>query len=281
MPRFTIAFLAGTLAALSAAPAVGASDTPTTSEWSVKPRGRLQVDIARVDAPPALASGDFGTEAEARRAYLGVDGTLPGDFEYRLEADFAGSSVKLTDIYLAYKPAPGLTLTLGQHKPFFGIEEQTSDLFTSMLERAAFTSAFGFERRLGFSGTYSQGGLLVQLGAFSVNTANLDADDDSFSVDGRLVFSPKVGPGVLHLAGSAHWRDLGDETGSVRYRARPFTHTTEPRLIDTGAIDASGERHFGVELAYIAGPFHATLEGHRITALRPGLANPDFTGGYA
>jgi phosphate-selective porin OprO/OprP len=291
MTRYFTLFLLGSCALLPAPvgaqtaepkPSAGdASAGSSSSEWSIKPRGRLQLDFSDIAAPRALGDEGLGTETEVRRAYLGVDGTLPANLSYRVEADFAGSSVTLTDVYLAYKAAPNFTLTLGQHKPFTSLEEQTSDLFTSMLERAAFTSGFGFERRLGVSGTYSKDGLLVQLGAFSVNAADLDTDDDNLSIDGRVVLNRKVGPGTLHLGGSAHWRDLGSATESVRYRVRPFTHATDLRLIDTGAISASGERHFGLELAYIAGPFHATLEGHRMTVLRPGLPNPSFAGGYA
>ena len=291
MARFHSLVFLGVLAAVPSpslaqsvepAPATSAPEASSGSEWSIKPRGRLQVDVADVDAPAAIPGDGFGTETEIRRAYLGVDGTLPGNVGYRIEADFAGESVQFTDVYLTYKPADGLTLTLGQHKPFSGLEEQTSDLFTSMLERAAFNSAFGFERRIGLSGAYSRGDLLVQAGAFTVHTADLDADDDSYGFDGRVVFSPQVGPGELHIGGSAHLRELrGDDAGTVRYRARPFAHTTDTRLVDTGSIAASGERSFGAELAYITGPFHATLEGHRITALRPGLSNPSFWGGYA
>src|SRR5690606_29899068 len=42
----------------------------------------------------------------------------------------------------------------------------------------------------------------------------------------------------------------------------------------------SGERNFGVEVAYVRGPFHAVAEGHVMTALRPGLDDPTFQGGY-
>src|SRR5690606_39042080 len=97
----------------------------------------------------------------------------------------------------------------------------------------------------------------------------------------RLVFSPKVGDGVLHIGGSAHFRELNDAATTVRYRARPFVHTTDLRLVDTRAFSATGERNFGAELAYINGPLHVTLEGHRMTAIRPGLPNPTFWGGYA
>jgi phosphate-selective porin OprO/OprP len=277
--------------ASAAAPASSASGTEAawkgapewTAEggWSFKPRGRMQLDTAAIDAPDGIPGNSLGAATEFRRAYLGMEGNLPGAFGYRIEADFANSSVELTDVYLTYKPSDALTLTLGQHKPFGGLEELTSDLFTSMLERAAFTSAFGFERRVGLSGAYSGGDLLVQLGAFADNARDLNADsNNSYSLDGRVVFSPEVGGGRLHLGASAHYRDLNDASPTVRYRARPFFHTTDLRLVDTGDITATGERNFGAELAYVHGPFHATAEGHSMTALRPGLDDPTFWGGY-
>lgn len=259
----------------------GAPEWRSAGGWSFKPRGRLQLDAAAIDAPDGIGNESLGVGTEIRRLFLGFEGSLPGNFGYRFEADLANSSVELTDVFLTYKPAAALTFTVGQHKPFTGLEELTSDLFTSMLERAAFTSAFGFERRVGLSGAYSQGDLLVQLGAFSDNARDLNSDrNNSYSLDGRIVFSPEVGAGRLHLGASAHYRDLNDATDVVRYRARPFFHTTDLRLVDTGEFSATGERNFGAELAYVQGPFHATAEGHVMTALRPDLANPTFWGGY-
>ena len=260
----------------------GAPEISGAGGWSFKPRGRLQVDAAVIEAPSSIPGNSLGFGSEFRRAFLGVEGTIPGGFGYRLEADFADSSVTLTDVFLTYKPASGVTLTLGHQKPFGGLEEMTSDVFTTMMERAAFVSGFGFERRVGLSGTYAGGDVVVQLGAFSDNAEDLNADgNNSFSLDGRVVYSPKVGDGILHIGGSAHFRELNDAAATVRYRARPFVHSTDLRLIDTRPFSASGERHFGAELAYIGGPLHVTLEGHRMTAIRPGLPNPTFWGGYA
>lgn len=259
----------------------GAPEWSSESGWSFKPRGRLQLDAAVIDAPRGVGGNSLGTATEFRRAYLGFEGSLPGNFGYRLETDLAGSAVELTDVFLTYEASDALTLTLGQHKPFGGLEELTSDLFTSMLERAAFTSAFGFERRVGLSAAYSSDDVLVQLGAFTDNAKDLNADsNNSYSVDGRAVFSPELGGGRLHLGVSAHYRDLNQASPTVRYRARPFVHTTDLRLVDTGNIAATGERNFGAELAYIHGPFHATAEAHRMTALRPGADDPTFWGGY-
>jgi phosphate-selective porin OprO/OprP len=259
-----------------AAPEVSSGDG-----FTFKPRGRLQLDMAVVGAPDGVSDEGLGFATEIRRAYLGAEGSLPGNFGYRIEADLANSSVDLTDVFLTFKPNGSFTLTVGQHKPFDGLEDMTSDLFTSMLERAAFNSAFGFERRLGLSGAYSRGDLPLQLGVFADNARDLgDSADDAYSLDGRIVISPRIGAGRLHLGASAHYRDLDDASDVVRYSARPFTHTTDVRLVDTGTFRASGERNFGAELAYVQGPYHATAEGHVMTPLRPGLANPTFWGGY-
>ena len=260
----------------------GAPRLATKDGWSFKPRGRVQIDSAGVDAPGSVVGNSLGIGTEFRRAYFGIDGTIPGAFGYRIEADLANSSVDLTDIYLTYKAGPKLTLTLGQHKPFQSMEDMTSDLFTSFMERAAFNGGFGFERRVGFSGTYIGTAVMVQAGAFTDNAADLNSDaNNSYSLDTRVVFMPKLGAGQLHLGGSFHARDFNDAATSTRYRARPFVHTTDARLVNTGNINASGETGYGLELAYVSGRFHATAESSWMKARRPGLADPTFNGGYA
>jgi phosphate-selective porin OprO/OprP len=261
----------------------GAPEITGEHGWSFKPRGRMQFDVAGVDAPGGLSAGNehLGTSTEFRRAQIGFDGTMPGGFGYRVEANLANSEVELTDLYLTYNASKSLTLTVGQHKPFWGLEEMTSDLFTSMMERAAFSQAFGFERRVGASAAWSSGSFLVQGGVFSDDASALNADSNkSWSLDGRVVAMPKVAGGMLHVGGSIHLRDLGGSVNTARYRARPFVHTTDVRLVDTGSFGASGERAYGAELAWVKGRFHATGESYWMTSMRPGQANPTFNGGY-
>lgn len=258
----------------------GAPKLASKDGWSFKPRGRLQVDTAGVSLPGH--NNSLGIATEFRRAYIGFDGTMPGGFGYRVEADLAASSVELTDIYLTWKANPKLTVTLGQHKPFQSLEDMSSDLFTSFMERAAFNSAFGFERRVGLSATYQSKLLVVQGGVFTDNAADLGADsNNSYSLDTRVVFMPKLAGGQLHLGGSFHLRDFNDAATSTRYRARPFVHTTDVRLINTGNISSTGEAGFGLEAAYINGRFHATAESSWMRPRRQGLADPTFNGGYA
>ncbi|NLR72445.1 porin [Novosphingobium sp. ERN07] len=255
---------------------------PKAGKWSFKPRGRLQIDTASVSAPSAIGSKSLGLATEFRRAYFGFDGTIPGNFGYRIEADIANSSIDPTDIYLNYTGIKNLTLTIGQHKPFESMEDTESDLFTSFMERASFNTAFGFERRLGLSAQYQKGMVLAQVGVFTDNVTDLNADtDNSYSIDGRFALQPKVMGGQAHLGGSAHYHDLNDGAATVRYRARPFTHTTDLRFVDTKAISALSETNYGLELGWTGGPLHFTAESQWMKVNRPaGIADPTFNGGY-
>jgi phosphate-selective porin OprO and OprP len=255
----------------------GAPQTTSASGWSFKPRGRLQYDAGFVSAPDSTGREDgFGNEV--RRARLGVQGGMPGGFGYKFELDFAGDEVSIADAILTYETG-NVELTVGQHNNFQGLEELTSSLSTSHLERAAFTDAFGFERRVGVSMAYGNGDVIVQGGVFTDNISELS--NKNWGADGRVVFAPKVGAAQLHLGGSVHYADL--ETGmTVRYRQRPAVHFTSERFINTGSFGATSEFGLGGEAAIIRGPFHATGEVFWQSANRPGaLADPTFFGGYA
>lgn len=262
----------------------GAPEFKGEGGWSFKPRGRLQIDGGYASRPAGITDKSPGFGTEVRRAYIGFDGTLPGGFGYRAEIDVANSgSIDVTDMYLTYAASKEVTLTVGQQKPFWSMEELTSDLFTSFTERAAMNTAFGNERRLGASVAYAKGSLLVQAGAFTDNLNDLNASDEnnSWSLDGRVVFMPKLGDGQLHIGGSVHHRELEDSSSGVRYRVRPLIHTPDIRFIDTGVVNATAETGYGLELAWLSGRFHATGEARWQKVDRLGGPNPTFFGGYA
>ena len=147
------------------------------------------------------------------------------------------------------------------------------------MERASFNEAFNFERKLGVSLTQEAGPLLVQAGVFTDAFSDLNANgDDAVGVDGRVVFAPKLGTAQLHLAASGHWRKLSQTQPETRYRSRPQIRTTDIRLVATGLLTVDQEQDYGVEAAIISGRFHAAAEGHWLTPLISGLANPTFFG---
>jgi phosphate-selective porin OprO and OprP len=253
--------------------------------WSFKPRGLVQFDAAFVGRPDGFVDRSLGFGNEARRLRLGAEGTIPGGFGYKIEADFADNNVEITDAFLSYQAAEGVSLIIGQHKNFNALEEMTSSRFTLFMERAAFTDAFNFERRVGLSGTYAAGDIIASAGVFTDNITDLANDENNaIGADARLVFAPKLGETQLHVGGSGHWRDNNDleATGvTTRYRQRPFVHTTDVRFVATPALRVDKESSYGLEAAAIHGPFHAAAEVHWLNADVPGGAGPTFFGGYA
>ncbi|MWV28130.1 porin [Aurantiacibacter rhizosphaerae] len=257
----------------------GAPEFETEGGWSFKPFGRLNIDAGTINAPASAGRPD-GFGSEIRRARLGFSGDIPGGFGYKIEVDFAGDEVAVTDALITYDDGP-LTLTVGQHNNFQSLEELTSSRWSSFMERAAFTDAFGFERRLGVSAQVDvTDTILLQAGVFTDNIA--DIPGDTWSGDARIVASPKMGETQLHFGGSVHYTDVADGD-TVRYRQRPLVHFTSERFINTGNIGADSEIGLGLETAIISGPFHAVGEAfwqkaNRADAL---MGDANFFGGYA
>lgn len=255
----------------------GAPEIKGDGGWSFKPRGRLQYDTGFVNAPDSTGRED-GWGTNVRRARLGVQGDMPGGFGYKFEVDFANSEVAVTDALISYE-AGDVEISVGQFNNFQSLEELTSSLHTSFIERAAFTDAFGFIRRVGVGMQYGKGDFLLQGGVFTDNMDRLS--NKNWSADGRVVFMPKLGDAQLHLGGSLHYRSYEDGS-TVRYRQRPLVAFTDERFINTGNFSASSETSVGLEGALISGPFHAAVEGYWQQVDRPGaLADPTFFGGYA
>ncbi|WP_067736733.1 OprO/OprP family phosphate-selective porin [Novosphingobium naphthalenivorans] len=301
---------AGTLPPVAAAaaqpaplpPAAAAASPPETRiGWKGSPRftegdkafkvkGRIQADANYVSAPKSFADEGLGFSNEMRRIRLGGEGSLGAGFGYKLELELSDNTVDLVDTFVTYERDAWL-ITLGNHNSFQSLDELTGDTSGSVMERAAFTDAFGFERRLGLSAQYQRGAMLAQLGIFTDDIGALANDSDgtsggdennSYGIDGRLVYAPKMDGIQLHFGASAHWRRMGRlADGTTRYRQRPYAHSTNTRLIGTPAMQVDQEAHYGLELAGIAGRWHGAAEVHALRAGRTGLPAVTFRGGYA
>lgn len=265
----------------------GAPEISNDKGWSFKPRGRLQWDVATVGGPDGLASSQssLGFSNKVRRAYFGAQGTMPGGFGYRLEADFADGAATLTDAYLTYDKGPW-NFTVGHQKTLATLEDMSSDLDTGFAERAAFIQAFGFERRMGLTAGYAKGDVMVNAGVFTDDTKTLGATggdtNNSFSLAARAAWMPKFGNTQLHLGASAQLREMNNlATVTSNYRARPATRTSDARFIGFAALNVSRETGFGLEAMAINGPFHAMAETYWF---KPQLASTGqtatFFGGY-
>ncbi|WP_294171886.1 porin [uncultured Sphingomonas sp.] len=247
--------------------------------WSFKPRGRIQYDAGYVSNPDdAIATRNLGFNSRARRIRLGAEGTIPGGFGYKFEMDFANASVGFGDVILTYQPKDKpYNFIVGNHETWNGLEQISSSRFLSFVERAAFDDAFLNTRRIGGSVGVANaaGDLRFNAGLFTAHSIDSSFDNDGWIGAARAVYSPLMGTTQLHFGANFQHREFQSNNGATaststgapstnqlaRYRARPFTQTTDVRFVDTGNFAAKSDNIFGLEFAAIAKSLHFASEG--------------------
>ncbi|MFQ5562341.1 MAG: OprO/OprP family phosphate-selective porin [Parvularculaceae bacterium] len=253
----------------------------TGDGWEFKIGGRVQFDYSNVDTD---VSGADWSATELRRLRLGVSGKFGDNLKYKVELNTDSSEdVNLEDGYLDWKPTGGhWSVKAGQFKTPNSLDEQTSSRFISVLERAAFTDAFQFNRRLGVALHTSGDKYTFMAGVFGDNV-NEDAATEGFALAARATMTPiKTETQLVHVGASVRYRDAGDDQGDFRYRQRPVSHIPG-RILSTGAI-ADSDVFVGAEAAGIfsrfwtAGEYGATFAD--CSAAAACADDPDFDGGY-
>lgn len=279
--------------------------------FSFKPKGFVQFDAGHVGFPDGeelagtvggLNYDNLGFNARARRLVLGAEGTLAGGFGYKAEFNFAQGSLDYEDIILFHdlKSAP-VRLQVGNFYPYSGLEIATSSRLGSMLERASFTEAFNFSRRLGIGAEWidrEDDSYLFQAGLFSQPINDASFNRTGWQAAARGVYSPRLsGKTRLHLGASFQYRVNQRDSQNAQYRSRPLTQTTDQRFVDTGRIASDGDDILGVELGLVHKSLHIAAEGQKlwVRGHRPGRrfgpndgaggglfydGDPGFTGGY-
>ena len=272
---------------------------PTISEptgaFTFKPRGVIEADVVLFNE--RKGGYDYNNGTGFRRARIGLEGTAYKYFNYRIEADFAGNVVNLTDAYLQYTKIPKTVLTLGQHKAPFGLESNNSDNYNVFMERGMFTNAFGnvgAERRIGVSAAYAPKETLnFAVGLFGDNESIgrssvapvTDTPDESWGVNGRATWEPIFDTGkIVHLGLSGYYRTAlksGDVEDAVRLSDRPNIRVDNGNIADSGVIPGvKSLRYAGAEAAAVFGPFTVAGEAGRLWLDRPDDPNEAFTGYY-
>ena len=252
--------------------------------WSFKVRGRLQYDAGHVSNPnDAIATRNLGFNTRARRIRLGAEGTIPGGFGYKAEADFANGNVGFGDVILTYAPKDQFfNFTIGNHETLNGLEQISSSRFLSFVERAAFDDAFINTRRLGLSAglVNKAGDLRLNAGLFAAHSIDDRLDNEGWIGAARAVYSPLMGESQLHFGLNYQHRKFQSNNGTTvatsagqpstnqlaRYRARPFTQLTDQRFVDTQSFAARSDDIFGVEAAGIFKSLHVAAEGQYLKA---------------
>jgi phosphate-selective porin OprO/OprP len=257
-------------AALSYLPAA-ADDGWTTSFY-----GRLVYDVSTWKGD---RTGLDTSSGEVRQALLGINASS-GNWTFSANALTAtGIDPEIENAWLEYRPGGGSWgIRAGQFKTPNSLDEQTSSLNTSTAERAAFTDAFGFDRRLGIALTGSGERYTAMAGLFAANI------NDTFTREGhaaaaRVTFVPWRGDDwTSHLGLSARWREGGDDLPLLRNRQRPYAHQSGA-ILSTGSVFGS-DLLVAAEAAVLYRRSWAAAEFAAVEADLAAGGSADFSGGY-
>ena len=262
---------------LAAAPLMVA--TSASAEMTVNIGGRIHLDAAFYDEDVT----PLGSGTEFRRVRGFISGAIDENWDYKWQVDFADGDADIKDVFVRYNGLDFGRVTIGNFKVPFSLEEMISSKYITFMERAMI-NAFAPSRRIGAGIDRATGSMTMAAAVYGDEPSD-SATDEGVGIAGRVTFTPvNDGQRMIHLGAAALFEepsntDSGADT--VRFRARPESHVTGTRLIDTGSIaDVSGISKFGLEAAAILGPF--SLQGEYIaTSVDAAGGDADFDGYYA
>ena len=257
-------------------------DSPTTSNY-FKFRGRVFFDIADVDWSSPLSAAPSDGE-EWRTVWAGIEGQI-GNLKYVAEYDWLPDNPVPLDVNLTYRLPTG-SVRVGNFKTMNSMEEQSSSLNISFMERGLLTDIFGIDRRLGVAYFWSNDHFTASAGAYGGRMADnfeFAEADDSSALAGRVTWHTERGDGTtIHLGAS--FRSL-DYDGGVRLRDRPQAHlannfATADYRTGRPLGEADSSDLIALEAAVIRGPFWAHGEFAQMTLDGP-AGSPAFDSGFA
>jgi len=147
-----------------------------------------------------------------RRVRPYIEGTLNGDYDFRLMPEFAGGKAIILDAYVAARLRPWAVIQAGKFKGPVGLERLQPDQYTRFLE-LALPSSLVPNRDLGlqFSGAVLQGTVSYAVGYFDgvVDGASTDGNaptndvdnDGKKDIEARIFVQPFLASDHFYLRG--------------------------------------------------------------------------------
>ena len=242
--------------------------------------GKLDLDGAVFIERKGLSGFDNGVEVRRARIYTRGEFLLMVPTDFKVEFGISGGyKFSLNDFYLRFNRDKYIDY-FGEHrdKPFqkylaldnlqlgifrtpMGLEASGSSEDTTFLEYASPSEALTPGDRLGIqaAGSAWEKRLTWALGIFSLST-DKDIGDASKSIGcliGRVTLLPwykeeETSPRFLHVGASGSYVYSG--TSEIRYDSRPESHLA-PEVVDTENIESRNAFVYGLEGAWVHGPF--------------------------
>ena len=226
--------------------------------------GRLMYDY---DSYDDFWDGEDAEESEIRRSRITLSGKSGKNWSYKFTTniDHEYSEASVDTGYLKYSSKP-MYVILGKHKRPSMLEERTSSKWFSTIEKSIVNelsgAVLGKPDFGGISVGFATKGDMPMSGAIGIYDDEVEEDDggDVYGIGARFSIMPKFGDNsFLHAGASFYTVDYkGNSEDGHRMRTRMGVHTTG-RPFDAGSHRSDDIDQFGVELAYVNGPF--SLQG--------------------
>jgi phosphate-selective porin OprO/OprP len=264
-------------------------------QYKFRVGGLLQFDFVGTGQQQELQDfvDNTGTGVDFRRARLTAEGDFGEHLYFKTEYDFAGGGdvgggtgdADFTDLYVGLQRIPCLgRIQVGHFKEPMGLEELTSDRFTTFMERALPVLAFSPARNSGvaFLNTAFDQRLTWAVGGFrDVGSFGEGFEESSeYNTTARLSGLPlwmDDGETLVHLGASYSHRFRNED--AVAFAPKPEVNKSIP-LVATGALDTEGIDVFGQEAALVIGPFSLQGEVYEALVNGEGAGRDDFWGAY-
>ena len=265
-----------------------------TDEHKFRIGGRAHHDFTLVGND---GDGNVGSsEQQFRRARIYLSGTAWEHWDWKFQFDLEDAddnSMSIEDVFIKYKGWGPASVTIGQRKAPFSLNELTSSKYITFIERAVPSNLFASEsigignRSPGITldntgknhtlaggfylmrqrGDASDGGeftdsagdtVEVKLGTDSISERKID---DGWGITGRLTWLPVnlSGKQLVHTGAAFGYKHYPNKRVN-RFRVRPGVSEGD-RIVDSdGSIAADNFWGMNLEAAGIWGPFSASAE---------------------
>jgi len=243
--------------------------------FSATLHGVMQLDTAQYiqddSLPASVTTGrDLNSGTNFRRGRLGIDGKIFRDFDYNLLLDFGGSGTDgqttLHELWIQYSAFKPFKFRVGAFAPNLGLEDAASTNGAMFPERPSSAevarSLAGADKRIAAQALANGDHWLVAAAITGAKVADAQTFDEQRGYTFRVAGTPLYGyDWRLHIGANASLVDqpaqapvsttppLVPGVYPITLSDRPELRVDPTQLVSTGAIDAEGARHWGLEAA--------------------------------
>lgn len=244
---------------------------------------------------PAANGPDLSDGTNFRRAYLGVQGKVFGDWSYNVNLNFGGSngtesSGTIQSLYVQYDGWAPFAFRAGAFPPNTGLEDSVSAQDTIFLERSGpsdvIRNLVGGDGRHSLSLFYAGEELFVSASLTGGRVADAAVFDEQMAVAGRVAYTTKVGENSrIVLSGSIGDLFRAPDASAAASSVRNINIQLAPeltvdsggiKLISTGSINTDSVFYWGLEAGANFGPFYASAGYFNYDVNRRQTALDDF-----